>query len=95
MLNFVKLDWFVINVYANPNSFQATLNSLKLSIRFLPNQSKTIKTGDFIALSFNNINISSIPNLNDARIKRFTQLKEQILDLFGFVDFALKNDYFD
>ena len=93
LLNFVKLNWFVINVYANPNSFQATLNSLKLSIRFLPNNSKIIMMGDFNALSYDNINSSSILKLNDARIKRFTQLEEQILDCFGFVDFALKNDF--
>ena len=41
--------------------------------------------GDFNALSYDNINSSSILNLNDARIKRFTQLKEQILDCFGFL----------
>ena len=51
--------------------------------------------GDFNALSYDNINSSSILKLNDARIKRFTQLKEQILDCFGFVDFALKNDFCD
>ena len=95
LLKFVKLDWFVINVYANPISFRATLNSLKLSIRFLPNKSKIIMMGDFNALSYDNINSSSILKLNDARIKRFTQLKEQILDCFGFVDFALKNDFCD
>ena len=89
------IDWFVINVYANPISFRATLNSLKLSIRFLPNKSKIIMMGDFNALSYDNINSSSILKLNDARIKRFTQLKEQILDCFGFVDFALKNDFCD
>ena len=33
--------------------------------------------------------------MNDARIKRFTQLKKQILDCFGFVDFALKNGFCD
>ena len=49
--------------------------------------------GDFNQLSYDNINSSSILKLNDARIKRFTQLKEQILDCFGFVDFALKNDF--
>ena len=49
--------------------------------------------GDFNALSYDNINSSSILKLNDARIKRFTQLKEQILDYFGFVNFALKNDF--
>ena len=52
-------------------------------------------TGDFNALSYDNINSSSILELNDERIKRFTQLKEQILDCFGFVDFALKNDFCD
>ena len=51
--------------------------------------------GDFNALSNDNINSSSILKLNDARIKRFTQLKEQILDCFGFVDFALKHDFCD
>ena len=51
--------------------------------------------GDFNALSYDNINSSSIIKLNDARIKRFTQLKEKILDCFGFVDFALKNDFCD
>ena len=51
--------------------------------------------GDFNALSYDNINSSSIVKLNDARIKRFTQLKEQILDCFRFVDFAFKNDFFD
>ena len=56
LLKFVRLDWFVINVYANPNSFQATMNSLKLSIRFLPNKSKIIMTGDFNALSYDNCN---------------------------------------
>ena len=95
LLNFVKLDWFVINVYANPNSFQATLNSLKLSIRFFPYNSKIIMMGDFNALSYDNINSSSILKLNDARIKPFTQLKEQVHDCFGFVDFALKNDFCD
>ena len=92
---FVEIDWFVINVYANPISFRATLNSLKLSIRFLPNKSKIIMMGDFNALSYDKINSSSIFKLNDARIKRFTQLKEQILDCFGFVEFALKNDFWD
>ena len=73
MLKLVKLDSFVINVYANPNSLQAILNSsLKLSIRFLFNQSKTIMTGDFKALSYGNINSSSIHELNDARIKQLT-----------------------
>ena len=95
LLKFVKLDWFVIKVYANPNSFQATLNSLKLSIRFLPNKSKLIMTGDFNALSYDNINSSSIIKFKDARIKRFTQLKEKILDCFGFVDFALEKDFCD
>ena len=52
-------------------------------------------TGDFNALSYDNINSSSILELNDACIKRFTQSKEQILDYFGFVDFALKNDFCD
>ena len=95
LLNFVKIDWFVINVYANPNSIQATLNSLKLSIKFFPNNSKIIMMGDFNALSYDNINSSSILKLNDARIKPFTQIKEQIHDCFGFVDFALKNDFCD
>ena len=95
LLKFVKIDWFVINVYANPISFRATLNSLKLSIRFLTNKSKIIMMGDFNTLSYDNINSSSIFKLNDAHIKRFTQLKEQILDCFGFVDFALKNDFCD
>ena len=95
LLIFVKLNWFVINVYANPNSFQATSNSLKLSIRFLPKKLKFFMTGDFKALSYDNINSSSILKFNDARIKRFTQLKEQILGCFGFVDFALKNDFCD
>ena len=53
-------------------------------------------TGDFNALSYDNINSSSMLKLNDARSsKRFTQLKEQILDCFGFVDFVLKNDFCD
>ena len=95
LLKFVTLDWFIINVYANPNAFQAFLNSLKLSIRFLPKKLKTIMMDDFNALSYDNINSSSILKLNDARIKRFAQLKEQILDCFGFVDFALKNDFCD
>ena len=95
LLKFVNLDWFVINVYANPISFRATLNSLKLSIRFLPNKSKHIMMGDFNALSYDNINSASILKLTDARIKRFTQLKDQFLDCFGFVDFALKNDFCD
>ena len=95
LLEFVKLDWFVINVYANPISFRATLNYLKLSIRFLPNKSKIIMMGNFNALSYDNINSSSIIKLNDARIERFTQLKEQILDCNGFVAFALKNDFCD
>ena len=43
--------------------------------------------GDFNALSYDNINISSI-----IKISTF-HLKEQILDCFGFVDFALKNDF--
>ena len=51
--------------------------------------------GDFNALSYDNINSSSILKLNDARIKPFTQLKEQIHDCFGFVDFALKNEFCD
>ena len=51
--------------------------------------------GNFIALSYDNFNSSSIHKLNDARSKRFTQLKEQILACFGFVDFALKNDFCD
>ena len=94
LLKFVKLDWFVIHIYANPISFRATLNSLKLSIRFLPNKSKIIMS-DFNALNYDNINSSSILKLNHARIKRFIQLKKQILDYFGFVDFALKNDFCD
>ena len=81
LLKFVKLDWFVINVYANPNSFQATL--------------KIIMTGDFNALSYDNIGSSSILKLNDARIKRFAQIKKQILGCFGFNDFALKNGFCD
>ena len=93
MFYFVKLDWFIINVCANPNSFQATLYLLRLSIRFLPLQSKTIMTGNFNALSYDNKNISSILKLNDARIKRFIQLKEQVFGCFGSVDFALKNDF--
>ena len=36
--------------------------------------------GDFNALSYDKNNSSSISKLNDARIKRFTLLKEQILD---------------
>ena len=52
-------------------------------------------TGDFNALSYDNFNSSSILNLYDARIKQFTQLKGQILDCFGFVDFALKSDFCD
>ena len=52
-------------------------------------------TGDFNALNYDKINSSSIIQLNDARIKRFTQSKEQILDFFVFVDFALKNDFCD
>ena len=51
--------------------------------------------GDFNAMSYDNINSSSILKLRDARIKRFTQLKKQIFDCFGFVVFALKNDFFD
>ena len=89
VLKFFKLDWFVINVYANPNSFKATLNSLKLSIRFLPNKLKTIMPADFNALSYDNIHSSSLLKLIDARIKRFTQLKDQTLDCFGFVDFVI------
>ena len=95
LLIFAKLDWFVIDVYANPNSFPATLNSLKVSIRFLPNKSKNIMTGNFNALSYDNFNSSSILNLYDARVKHFTHLKEQILDCFGFVHFALKSDFCD
>ena len=49
--------------------------------------------GDFNALSYDNINSSSILKLNDASIKRLTQLKEQTLDCFGFVDFAPKKDF--
>ena len=52
-------------------------------------------TGDFNALSYDNINSSSTPKLKDARIKQLTQLKEQILDCFDFVDFALKKDFCD
>ena len=95
LLKVLKLDWFVINVYANPNTVQAILNFLKLSIRFLTKKLKTIMTRDFNALSYDHINSSSKLQLNDARIKRFTQLKGQILDCFGFVDFALKNDFCD
>ena len=51
--------------------------------------------GDFKTLSYDKNNSSSILKLNDARIKRFTQLREQILDCFGFVDFALKNEFCD
>ena len=36
-------------------------------------------TGDFNALCFDNVNSSSELNLNDARIKRFTQLKNKFL----------------
>ena len=58
MLKFVKLDWFVINLYAKSNFFQATLNSLKLSIRFFTHSIKTIMAVDFIALSYGNYNSS-------------------------------------
>ena len=71
LLKFVKLDWFVINVSTNPNFFQATLNSLKLGIRFLPNKLKIIMTVDLNALSYDNNNSSSKLKLNDARIKLF------------------------
>ena len=54
LLKFVKHDWFFNNVYANPNSFQATLNSLILSIRNLPKKSKIVMTGDFNALIYDN-----------------------------------------
>ena len=52
-------------------------------------------TGDLNARCYDNINSSSILKLRDARIKRFTQLKKQTFDCFGFVDFALKIDFFD
>ena len=52
-------------------------------------------TADFNALSYDNIHSSSLLKLIDARIKRFTQFKDQTLDCFGFVDFALKNDFCD
>ena len=51
------------------------------------------KTGDFNAFSCDIIRCSSILKLSNARIKRFTQLIQQTLDYFGFVDFALKNDF--
>ena len=44
---------------------------------------------DFNALSYDNIHSSSLLKLIDARIKRFTQLKDQTLDCFGFVDFVI------
>ena len=80
IVGIVKLDWIFINIYANPKSFQAILNSLKLSLIFLLNHSKIIMTGDFIALSYGNFNSSSIFKLYDARIKPITQLKKQIFD---------------
>ena len=42
--DFVKIDWFVINFYANPNLFQVIWTSSKLSIKFLPKQSKIFLT---------------------------------------------------
>ena len=36
--------------------------------------------GVFTALSFENINNSSILKLDDARVKRFSQLREKIVD---------------
>ena len=95
LLKIVKNDWFVINVYANPNSFNTNSNSLKVSIRFSPKKSKIIMTGDFNAMSYDNINSSSLPKVIDTRINRFTQLKEPILDYFDFVDFAFKNCFCD
>ena len=32
---------------------------------------------------------------DDARIKRFTKLKDHMSDSFGFVDFSLENDFCD
>ena len=52
---------------------------------------KNYHARDFKALSYDNIHSSSIIKLNDAHMKRFTQLKEQIIYCFGRVDFALKN----
>ena len=52
-------------------------------------------TGDFNAMSYDNINSSSLPKVIDTRINRFTQLKEPILDYFDFVDFAFKNGFCD
>ena len=72
LLNFVKLDWFVINIYAYPNSFQAISNSLKISIRFLPRHSKTIMRRDSNALNYEKLNSSSVLKLLSSRIKRFT-----------------------
>ena len=40
---------------------------------------------DFKALNYDNFNSSSLHKLNDARIKQFTQLKEQVLDCFGLL----------
>ena len=82
MLKLVKLFWIVINIYANPKSFQAMLNSLKFSVTFPLNFSKAIMTGDFFAHSYDNFNSSSKVKLNDARIKPFTQLKKTSSWLF-------------
>ena len=51
--------------------------------------------GVFTALSYDNINSSFILKLNDACIKRFSYLKEQVLESFGFVNLALKNIFCD
>ena len=67
----------------------------KIKQIFLTNRAKIIKTDYFYTLSYDNVNSSSILKSNKVRIKQFTQLKEQILDCFGCVDFALKNDLCD
>ena len=47
----VKLGWLVFKTYANPVPFQTMFTFLKVSIRCIFIQSKTILTGKFNALS--------------------------------------------
>ena len=96
MLNFVKLDWSVCYQHlCKPDFLPRNFEFPEIKHQILPNQSKTIVTGKLNALSCDKLNSSSILKLNDTRLKRFTKVKEQILDWVGSVDFALKIDFWD
>ena len=79
-----------------PKILPTILNSLKLSLNFSPNHSKTIMNGDFIALSYCNFNSSSKFKWNDARIKPITQhKKKQILDCNRLCWFRTRKSFCD